>query len=112
MNYALDVPCMVTKITGDEAEAGSGGKKQEFCTVVKLPGRSGKESIPVASSSSPPSQQEPEPDAVLVLPFNTTANINDMLEVEGVKLRVTHIEAIRDVVGKLDHYRVEAMECK
>jgi hypothetical protein len=108
MIYTLDVPCLVTKITatGDEAKAESSGKKQEFCAVVKLPARGGES----GSSSSPVSRQQPEPDAVLVLPMNTTANINDILEVEGVTLRVTHIDPIRDVVGKLDYYQVEAMK--
>jgi hypothetical protein len=111
MNYTLDIPCVVTKITatGDEAKAESSGKKQEFCAVVKLPPRGG-ESIRAGSSSSPVSRQQPEPDAVLVLPMNTTANINDILQVEGVTLRVTHIDPIRDVVGKLDYYQVEAVK--
>jgi hypothetical protein len=47
---------------------------------------------------------------VLLLPISTTANISDMLEVEGVKLKVTSVSPSRDVVGKLDHYVVQAMK--
>lgn len=111
MNHVFDVPCLVTKITviGDADKAEPVGKK-ELCAVVSLPGRSGKMPIHVGASTSPAARQEPEPDAVLLLRMNTAANIGDMLEVEGVKLRVTHVEAVRDVVGKLDYYQVEATE--
>jgi hypothetical protein len=89
MNPMFEVPCLVTKITaiGDADKAESIGKKQELCAVVRLPGRSGK--LPIHAGSSTSSAAEPEPDAVLLLRMNTAANIGDMLEVEGVKLRVT-----------------------
>jgi hypothetical protein len=110
MNHVFEVPCLVTKIAaiGNTDKAESVGKKQELCAVVRLPGRGGK--LPVHAGASTSSAAEPEPDAVLLLRMNTAANIGDMLEVEGVKLRVTHVEAVRDVVGKLDYYQVEATE--
>jgi hypothetical protein len=112
MNPVFDVPCLVRKITaiGSADKAESVGKKQELCAVVSLPGRSGKMPIHAGAPTSPAARQESEPDAVLLLPVNTAANIGDMLEVEGVKLRVTHVEAVPDVVGKLDYYQVEATE--
>jgi hypothetical protein len=104
----LDVPCTLSKITasGGEDESRSGSK--EFCAVVKLPARE----APALheQSSSRACEQESKADAVLLLGMNTRANIGDLLEVEGVKLRVTHVEPERDVVGKLDHYRIEAIE--
>lgn len=93
----LDTPCTVTKV--------SGAKKTEYCAILKLPGR--EEQIHTARSDSTSSRQSL--DAVLLVLNTTTANINDMVEVEGVKLRVTNVEPVRDVVGKLDHYEVEAM---
>ena len=41
---------------------------------------------------------------------NTVANIGDMLEVDGLRLRVTDVVPVRDSVGKLDHFEVTAME--
>jgi hypothetical protein len=112
MNHVFEVPCLVTKITaiGNTDKAECIGKKQELCVVVRLPGRNGKMPIHAGASTSSAARQEPEPDAVLLLRMNTAANIGDMLEVEGVKLRVTHVEAVPDVVGKLDYYQVEATE--
>jgi len=110
MSDALEVPCTITKVTGEREE--SSDKKQEFCAVLKLTGRGSEKPTQAGDPASPTSRQEPEIEAVLLLPINTSANINDMLEVEGVKLRVTNIDEIRDAVGKLDYYRVEAMKWK
>ena len=110
MNHVFEVPCLVTKITDVGDADKSVGKKQELCAVVRLPGRSGKIAFQPAASTSP-AAEGPEPDAVLLVRMNTAANVGDMLEVEGVKLRVTHVEAVRDVVGKLDCYQIEATQC-
>ncbi|MBC8037153.1 MAG: hypothetical protein H7X89_08045 [Rhizobiales bacterium] len=43
---------------------------------------------------------------------NTTADVADIVEVKGLRLKITKLEPIRDVVGKLDHFQVEAMKCE
>jgi hypothetical protein len=45
---------------------------------------------------------------VLLLHITTTANVADMIEVEGFKLKVIGLSASYDGVGKLSHYVVEA----
>lgn len=106
MNF--DVPCTISKITASGGEDESRSGSEEFCAVVKLPVRDGPALD--TQSSSRACEQEPKADAVLLLRMNTRANIGDLLEVRGVKLRVTQVEPERDVVGKLDHYRIEAIE--
>jgi hypothetical protein len=100
MRVELNVPCIITKLsaTGDTTLAG--GKKEEFCAIVRFPGH--------AAHSAP--SGEPGADAVLRMRDTTVANIGDMLEVDGLKLRVTDVVPVRDSVGKLDHFEVTAME--
>ena len=107
----LDTPCTVAKIIGtaDSGEPVSGAIKHERCAIVKLLER--EEKIPVQAdgldSSAAPQESV---DAVLLLPISTSANISDMVEVEGVKLKVTSVSPSRDVVGKLDYYVIQAMK--
>ncbi len=103
MSFALDVPCVVKKTTaiGDHA-------KREVCAVLELKTQGPTKPIYDTGAALP----EPEPDAVLLLRSNTTADIADIVEVKGLRLKITKLEPIRDVVGKLDHFQVEAMKCE
>jgi hypothetical protein len=101
MHLELNVPCVITKFSSAESTKLPGGKKEEFCAIVRLPGRA-------ASAAS--SGRAPEPDAVLLMRGNTIAGIGDMLEVEGVELKVIDVVPVRDSVGKLDHFELTAME--
>ena len=47
-------------------------------------------------------------DVVLLLHITTTANVADLIEVEGFKLKVIGVSASYDGVGKLRHYVIEA----
>ena len=51
-------------------------------------------------------------DVVLLLHITTTANVADVIEVEGFQLKVTGVSASYDGVGKLSHYVIEAMRWK
>jgi hypothetical protein len=97
----LNVPCIITKPSNSANPTLAGRKKEEFCAIVRLPGR---------AAQSAPSEEASGPDAVLRMRGNTVANIGDMLEVDGLKLRVTDVVPVRDSVGKLDHFEVTAME--
>ncbi len=59
-----------------------------------------------------PASSDPVADTVLLLPITTTANVADMIEVEGFKLKVIGLSASYDGVGKLSHYVVEAIRWK
>ena len=50
-------------------------------------------------------------DAVLLLRATTRAGIGDLIELDGVELRVVGISASYDTVGKFAHCVVEAMLC-
>ena len=55
-----------------------------------------------------PASPGPVADVVLLLQITTTANVADLIEVEGVKLKVIGVSASYDGVGKLRHYVIEA----
>lgn len=48
-------------------------------------------------------------DALLLLSRNTIANIDDLIEIEGTKLKVVSKHPRYSVAGKLDHYEVGAI---
>lgn len=47
-------------------------------------------------------------DVVLLLHTTTTANVADLIEVEGFKLKVIGVSASYDGIGKLRNYVIEA----
>jgi hypothetical protein len=50
-------------------------------------------------------------DAVLLLRITTKANIDDVIEVAGIRLRVTSISPSYDSVGKVAFHVVQALMC-
>ena len=59
-----------------------------------------------------PTSSDPVADVVLLLHITTTANVADMIVVEGLKFEVIGISASYDGVGKLSHYVIEATRWK
>jgi hypothetical protein len=101
----FDVPCTILKKT-DEGRFES--RSHEFCAVVNL--RSGESRAPEGESASAAPEQALQPHLVLLLRANTISKIDDLVEVQGATFRVTHIEPVRDVVGKLDCYQIKATQ--
>ena len=80
----------------------------ERCSIVRLTSRSEKTSVRADSSASRGNARELQADAVILLTIHTKARIDDVVEVSGVKLKITSIFPQHDVNGRLDHYEVEA----
>jgi hypothetical protein len=103
--------CMITKVMGADAQGRPvfGEERKESCSIIKFLGDGTDVSMGNGNAPEAPISQKRIADAVLLLPITTTAGLNDMIEVAGVKLKVIGISPSYDVVGKLDHYIVEAL---
>lgn len=83
--------------------------RNERCSVVKLVTMSEKTSVRVDSSASRGTAREFQTEAVILLQSNTAANIDDVIEVANTTMRITSKFPRIDILGKLDHYQVEAV---
>lgn len=80
----------------------------ERCAVVKLNLSNEKSSVRADSSASRGNAIEEEAVSVILLPATTQANKDDIIEVAGVKLRISARQPRFDVSGRLDHYEINA----
>ena len=108
-----EVRCTIIKIAGSDhrGESVSGDTSDEPCSVLKLPGEDRDISARIGSSPDRPSIAPGHDDAVLLLGITTRANVDDVIEVAGIKLKVTAISPCYDSVGKLAHHVVQAVIC-
>ena len=83
-------------------------KARERCAIVKLITRSDKSSVRADSSGSRGSAHEEIADAVLLFTKTTAADIDDVVEVQGVWLLITGKFPRVSLGGKLDHYEIIA----
>ena len=63
----------------------------------------------IRSAPDYPASADRAADAVLLLRTTTSATDADLIEVEGVKLKVIGVSSSYDGVGKLSRYVVEAV---
>lgn len=107
----LNTQCMITKITGADVQGRPvfGETREEPCALIKFLGNDTDVAMGIGSAPEYPTLQGQSADAVLLLRITTRANINDMIEVAGVKLKVIGISPSYDGIGKLNCYIVEAM---
>ena len=94
------------------AQPTAGETVEEMCVVLKLPGDDRDVSASIGSSPDRPSTPPAREDAVLLLRITTTANVNDRVDVAGLRLRVTAISPGYDSVGKLACHVVHAAICE
>jgi hypothetical protein len=108
-----EVGCTISKAidAGPSAQPQFGEATPELCIVLKLPGDERDISARIGSTpnASTPPQRE---DAVLLLRTTTKADIDDVVEVAGLRLKVTAISQSYDSVGKLAYHVVQAVNCE
>lgn len=80
----------------------------ENCVVLRLRRRTEKSSVRADSSASRGNAEETQVDAILLAPPKTAMKVNDIIEIRGMKLRVTGMEDRFDLLGKLDHVQITA----
>lgn len=83
-------------------------KVKERCAIVKLDVKNLKSSVRADTSATRGNARELTADSVILLAKNTVANIDDILEVSGVTLRVMSKFPRHSVSGALDHYEITA----
>ena len=105
-----EVQCFVTKVGSDsEGRHAIGETSQEPSTVLKVPGEDLDASAVLGSAPEEPVAPPGRDEAVLLLPTTTRADVNDLLQVAGMRLIVTAISPSYDSVGKASHHVVRAV---
>lgn len=80
----------------------------ERCAIVRLVVSNQKSSVRADSSASRGNALEMEADSKLLLQSITQAKIDDIIIVDGYKLRIMSMEPRHDVSGRLDHFEITA----
>lgn len=109
--FRPNLPCRIQLSSGKNdvyAQPIPGSQVSERCAVVKLIISNEKSSVRADSSASRGNAMEEEAMSVILLQSTTKANIDDIVEVSGVKLRIKAKHARYDVSGRLDHYEIQA----
>ena len=107
----VEIPCAVTKVRRADALTQWGETNEELCVVLKLPGDDRDVSARIGSSPDRPATPPAREEAVLLLRTTTTANVDDTVEVAGLRLTVKAISPSYDSVGKLAYHVVQATIC-
>jgi hypothetical protein len=108
-----EVRCTITKIASVDHEGRPifGERTEELCSVLKLPGDDIDISARIGSSPDHPLTPPQREDAVLLLRITTKANVNDVIEIAGIRLKATAISPSYDSVGKVAFHVVQAVIC-
>jgi hypothetical protein len=80
----------------------------ERCAIVKLVISNEKSSVRADSSASRGNAMEMEATSVILLERTSQANIDDIIAVSGVKLRIMARHQRYDVAGRFDHFEIHA----
>jgi hypothetical protein len=108
-----EVRCTITKSANADHEGRPvfGETSEELCTVLKLPGDDIDIAARIGASPEHPLTPPQREDAVLLLRVTTKANVNDVIEVAGFRLKATAISSSYDSVGKVAFHVVQAVIC-
>jgi hypothetical protein len=82
---------------------------RERCAVVKLEITNQQTTVRTDSSASRGNAMETVANAVLLFTKNTAANIDDVIEFAGAKLKIVSKHPRYSVTGDLDHYEIGAV---
>ena len=93
----------------DDPYSGELARKCAPCS--SCPGDDMDVSARIGSSPDHPSTPPRREHAVLLLRITTKANVDDVIEVAGIRLKATAISPSYDSVGKLAFYVVQAVIC-
>lgn len=83
-------------------------KVREQCAIVRLVTTNMKSAVRADSSASRGNAKELVGDSLILLTATTAANIDDLIDVGGAKLRILSKHPRYSVGGVLDHYEITA----
>lgn len=101
--------CVLHKSSGKTDVFGQplpSAKIPERCFIITLNLKNEKSSVRADTSASRGSARELQADAVLLMTKFSKAQIDDVIEIEGIKIRVVGRFPRHDLNGRLDHYEV------
>lgn len=104
----MNVPCKVTSRNGSD-EYGDprwGLSFNERCAVIKLINKTKRTTVRADSSGSRGHAQEEVADAMFLVSKNTKIELEDRIEVAGIKLIVEWKQPRFNVMSRLDHYEI------
>lgn len=110
--FQPNVLCTLTRASGHTDLYGNpmfDPPRPAKCGIVKLVSRDQNVTVRADSSASRGAAQEMVADALLLFPPVYGVKNDDVIDVIGVKLKVTGVFPRHNVNGQIDHYQVEAM---
>lgn len=104
------VKCVLVKKGGHDlyGEKIEGARIPEKCAVVKLETEQHGSTVRVDSGATRGGAEEYRAHAVLLMKKTSKVEVDDLIEIHGVKLRVASKRLRFAVTGKLDHFQIEA----
>jgi hypothetical protein len=103
--------CIITVASGRTDVYGqplAATKVREQCAVVRLATTNQKSAVRADSSASRGNAKEIVTDSLILLTARTVANIDDLIDIGGVTLRILSKHPRFSVAGALDHYEITA----
>lgn len=110
--FKPNIPCKIYRSSGQTDVYGQPKPTTiilERCAVINLNMKSLKTTVRADSSASRGAASEEVLDAFLLMAKTTKTQIDDVVEVAGVKVRVTRKFPRHDLTGRLDHYEIGGM---
>lgn len=80
----------------------------ERCAIVRLVTTNQHSTVRADSSASRGNAKELVTDSLILLTKTTRANLDDLIEINGVKLRILSKHPRYAVTGELDHFEITA----
>lgn len=81
---------------------------REQCAVVRLVTTNQPSSVRADSSASRGNAKELVSDSLILLAKTTVANIDDLIDIGGMTLRITSKHPRFNIAGSLDHFEITA----
>jgi hypothetical protein len=103
-------PCIIVKAVGLNEYGATyyGQRKRTLCSVVRLNSAAEKTSVRTDTSGTSGNAKEIVADARLLFAPNTKINVDDLVYIGKLKLRVQRIDQRFEVLsGTLDHLQVD-----
>lgn len=106
----MNVPCTLKTRTGSDVygQATYGAVKKTVCAVIKFEIKRQHSTVRADSSGTRGHADETVAQIKVLMPKTTVVELDDILTLRGFNSRVLSITERFDVMGRLDHFEVEA----
>ena len=110
----MNVPCKLQTKAGNDmyGQPKLGTPIPSVCAVLKFVTHSAKTAVKADNSASRGHALELIADIKVLMPKTSTVKVEDFLTVYGVTASVSSVRPMFNVMGKIDHFEVEAVIAK